>query len=236
MPVPDYCVETQSFAEHEVRARAMGCCSKPAANCSCYYYGGLDLAVPYSLGINDVPVYASAPGKAIIQDQGGTGYGLNVRITTDDGELVILAHLSRTTIKNGQYVQAGEQVGWMGSTGNSTGKHVHWEIRVNGIPVDPRTKMSEAPAPPPPAEFKLPTIPAHQSVKTTGLITKWLNVRAQPKAISADLGDLKPGEPWELLGYYTDQQGNVWYAVRKDQLVGWAAAYFLGEVWLQVVE
>jgi murein DD-endopeptidase MepM/ murein hydrolase activator NlpD len=237
LPVPSWCVETQSFAEHEARARAMGCCPKPAANCSCYYYGGLDLAPPWARANEDIPIKASASGVCTIKDESPKGYGLSIRQTTPDGELIIYGHLSRTTVGSREIVSQGNTIGWMGSTGNSTGKHIHWEIRVNGIPVDPRTKMG-APEPEPqpePPVFELPDIQPHPLVRVTKAIGSYLNVRMKP-VNGIIVGKLYANDVVPCIGLVQKKQ-DYWYAViLPDDTMGWAAAFYKGEVWLEVVK
>lgn len=87
---------------------------------------GVDLA-SYS-GAN---ILASADGQVIISKSSGWngGYGLYVVIKHSNGTQTLYAHLSATTIRAGEYVQQGEVIGKMGSTGKSTGTHLHFEIR-----------------------------------------------------------------------------------------------------------
>jgi len=153
LPCPNWCVTTRNFEEHIQYAKANGLCWQPGqANCGKgYYYGALDKAPPYIRAAEDIPIWAPISGKANLENQGAVGYGLHVRIKSDDGlELDILGHLSRTTIYDGQYVKQGDQVGWMGSTGNSTGKHVHWEVRIGGMPVDPEGLLNQTQTEPEP--------------------------------------------------------------------------------------
>ena len=86
-----------------------------------------------------VEVYNGCPTKGSYCDSCG-GYGGNhVKIDHGDGTLTIYAHLALDSIvvKEGQQVRQGEKIGKMGSSGCSTGCHLHFEIRVNGTPVDP---------------------------------------------------------------------------------------------------
>lgn len=89
-------------------------------------YNGVDLA--YSCGM---PVLASAPGTVILSRGSGWngGYGKYVVITHSNGTQTLYAHLSSILASVGQFVAQGSQIGMVGSTGNSTGCHVHFEIR-----------------------------------------------------------------------------------------------------------
>jgi hypothetical protein len=234
LPVPSYCVETQSFAEHVARAKKMGCAYKPGmTGFSCYYYGGLDLAPNFSYANKDVPIYASASGICTIHDESPKGYGLHIRQTTSIGELVIYGHMLRTSV--GSVANQGDVIGWMGSTGNSTGRHVHWETRVNGIPVDPRTLMGEAaptPEPVPPSEFKLPINAEHSEAKC--LVTP-LRIRSYPIKGQV-VGYLKKGDTVEVVGVSHCDKDVWFYIITSAGIAGCSAAYYDGETWLEVVE
>lgn len=84
------------------------------------------------------PVLASAAGR-IIQAGWGGGYGNVIRIDHGRGLVTRYAHLSRLIAKPGQMVSQGQTVGLVGSTGLSTGAHLHYEVWQNGKPVDPRS-------------------------------------------------------------------------------------------------
>jgi hypothetical protein len=197
LPVPAYCVKTQTFARHIQRAKENGWCWQPGPCASgTYYYGGLDLAPTWADINRDIPVAASAEFKKIEyadwdrKGKGpGGGYGIYVKGITPDGEEVIFAHLvTMPLVKPGEkYVPQNTQLGWMGSTGNSSGKHTHWEIRVDGIPVDPETKLG-APVIKPPDKPPIVIPPAEFSgaaiLDLTGeqlqVITDYVNKRSGP--------------------------------------------------------
>jgi murein DD-endopeptidase MepM/ murein hydrolase activator NlpD len=84
-----------------------------------------------------VPVRATATGKVTIAGRAG-GYGNMVEISHGNGLATRYGHLSAITVKTGQVVRIGEMVGRIGSTGRSTGPHLHYETRVNGEAVDPQ--------------------------------------------------------------------------------------------------
>ncbi|HSQ34250.1 MAG TPA: M23 family metallopeptidase, partial [Peptostreptococcaceae bacterium] len=66
-----------------------------------------------------------------------SGYGNTVMILHDDGKVSLYAHNSRMTVGNGQRVSKGQVIAKIGSTGRSTGPHLHFEIRINGSHVNP---------------------------------------------------------------------------------------------------
>ena len=87
-------------------------------------------------------IYASAAGQVVKVKRGNTGYGYHIIINHGDGIQTLYAHMSNIYVKQGQYVNQGDIVGAMGSTGNSTGTHLHFEIRINGLYVDPLKYVS----------------------------------------------------------------------------------------------
>jgi murein DD-endopeptidase MepM/ murein hydrolase activator NlpD len=100
-------------------------------------HNGLDFKGP--LG---TPILAAAEGKVTsVGTQGG--YGNTVEITHANGLVTRYAHLSGFNVRNGQKVDRGVQIGRMGSTGRSTGSHLHFEVRLNGQAINPR-KFLEA--------------------------------------------------------------------------------------------
>jgi len=82
------------------------------------------------------PVHAAASG--VVAHAGWAGnYGLAVFIQHDGGMETIYAHLSGVAVRSGQVVQAGDVIGYVGSTGKSTGPHLHFEVRFHHQPVNP---------------------------------------------------------------------------------------------------
>ncbi|MDG4795940.1 peptidoglycan DD-metalloendopeptidase family protein [Micromonospora sp. WMMD1082] len=85
------------------------------------------------------PVVASAPGTVdVVTDLGNTSYGKYVRINHGGGYSTYYAHLNGFNVSVGQSVGYGRVIGWVGSTGNSTGAHLHYEQRLNGSAVQIR--------------------------------------------------------------------------------------------------
>ena len=87
---------------------------------------GVDLAAP-----TGTPILASADGKVIVSRAGGYngGYGTYVVISHDNGTQTLYAHMSKDNVSVGQGVERGQVIGAVGSTGKSTGPHVHFEVR-----------------------------------------------------------------------------------------------------------
>jgi LysM repeat protein len=83
------------------------------------------------------PVYASDSGVVIFSGWSTGGYGYMVMLDHQNGFQTVYAHLSSTSVGCGQSVGQGQTIGWGGSTGNSTGNHLHFEIRYNGGYVNP---------------------------------------------------------------------------------------------------
>lgn len=98
-------------------------------------HSGIDLAARPG-----TPVYATGDGVVRVSgrnSEGYAGYGVVVDIDHGFGFHTLYAHMSTTTVKEGHKVMRGEQVGTVGSTGMSTGSHLHYEVILNGKKVDP---------------------------------------------------------------------------------------------------
>jgi len=89
-------------------------------------------------GKTGTPVYASADGRVVYAGRLG-GYGNVIKIKHRDGFLTLYAHLHkfRRGIRRGKYVKKGQVIGYIGSTGMSTGPHLHFGLYRNGRPIDP---------------------------------------------------------------------------------------------------
>ncbi len=98
---------------------------------------GLDFKAEYG-----EPARATAPGLVTEADYAG-GYGNMVELAHGHGLATRFGHLARIAVRPGQRVAAGDVIGYVGSTGRSTGAHLHYETRIDGEPVDPQ-KFLEA--------------------------------------------------------------------------------------------
>ncbi|MGC6492488.1 MAG: peptidoglycan DD-metalloendopeptidase family protein [Myxococcota bacterium] len=95
------------------------------------HHHGLDLAAP-----RGTPIRAAMGGEVIRSSKAG-GYGNLVEVRHADGSTTRYAHCDRLDVRVGDKVSAGEQIATVGSTGRSTGPHLHFEVRVDGKAVDP---------------------------------------------------------------------------------------------------
>lgn len=103
---------------------------------------GVDLASP-----TGTPIYATADG-VVSRANRFSSYGLFISIEHGGDYQTRYAHMSRLAVSEGERVRRGDIIGYVGSTGRSTGPHLHYEVRVAGVAVDPRPYMVE-PAPQP---------------------------------------------------------------------------------------
>ncbi len=100
-----------------------------------YYHRGVDYAAA-----TGTPIVAPAAGRVLLvgrEAQGFRVHGNCVGIDHGQGVLSIFLHLSRIHVQAGQLVQSGQTIGAIGTTGASTGPHLHWGLYVNGVSVDP---------------------------------------------------------------------------------------------------
>jgi murein DD-endopeptidase MepM/ murein hydrolase activator NlpD len=110
-----------------------------------HFHTGIDLVEPFGS-----PIYAADDGVVALVGSSSSGYGNYVVIAHSGGLDTLYGHLSTALVKVGQAVTQGQPVGLEGSTGNSTGPHVHFELRINQKPIDPTPYLP----PGPPSPFK----------------------------------------------------------------------------------
>jgi murein DD-endopeptidase MepM/ murein hydrolase activator NlpD len=91
------------------------------------FHAGLDFSAPQG-----TPIYATANGTVVTSGNAGNGYGNHVIINHGYGYETLYGHMVRVKSRQGQKVTRGEVIGWVGSTGKSTGPHCHYEVRKNG--------------------------------------------------------------------------------------------------------
>lgn len=100
------------------------------------FHEGIDIASQ-----TGTPVVAPADG-VVIKAGFGTGYGNMVEISHGYGFKTLFAHNSRLNVKTGQRIRRGDIISYVGDSGSSTGPHLHYEVRINGLPVNPTKYMN----------------------------------------------------------------------------------------------
>lgn len=100
------------------------------------FHEGIDLAVPRGTSVK-----AAASGKVIFAGN-RSGYGRTIIISHGQGIQTLYAHNSRLHVKTGQWIEKGQVICASGNTGNSTGPHLHFEVRENGKPKNPLNYLS----------------------------------------------------------------------------------------------
>jgi hypothetical protein len=174
-------------------------------------HNGVDIAVP-----EGTPVMAAADGmvEKIGFDPGG--YGTYVKILHDGGVETLYAHLTKQLVTQGDNVACGQAIGKSGNTGNSTGPHLHFEVRLPGQAgngyngaVDPLPLLNEElPVP-------IPEQPQPELVGTA-LAQDGLNVRSGPAVAYRKVGFLQPGDQVGIEQVWARTTDGRWVAVFYD--------------------
>lgn len=92
---------------------------------------GLDIAAP-----TGTPIFSSMAGTVTYANRMGR-YGLLIEVDHGDGVVTRYGHCDAIMVRPGEYVSKGEMIGEVGNTGFSTGSHLHFEVRIDGVPIDP---------------------------------------------------------------------------------------------------
>jgi len=218
-------------------------------------YAGVDLAGP------EQPLYASQHNGKVLQSMWSTvGYGYTTFVEYYDqsGSAVLRcrnAHQKSLAVATGDRVQVGQVLGILDSTGNSTGNHTHFEtwLRMDGNwqnidPLDDKYGIKfthNVPdvipldgTPPVVGGDTVFTVPEAEfvEIKTSAVITSTINLRQSPFVSARIVGSVWPGQTWQFCGSHKDILGNTWFAIRRYLSVGWAAAHYNGETWLEAVQ
>lgn len=115
---------TQTFEEHNQRRIENGWQ---------YYNGGIDYGMP-----SGTPIYTVLDGTVSTVEMGNAGYGNVIKIDHGNGLQTLYAHFMSICALVGDHVQQGQMIGRSDNTGNSTGPHLHFEVRQDGVAVDPQ--------------------------------------------------------------------------------------------------
>jgi len=99
------------------------------------FHAGIDIDAPYG-----TPVRATADGDVTGASM-GAGYGRQIVLTHGHDLLTVYGHLSAMAVMPGEHVIRGQVIGYVGQSGRATGPHLHYEVRVHNIPVNPHKYM-----------------------------------------------------------------------------------------------
>lgn len=100
---------------------------------------GIDIAAP-----RGTSVFVACEGEVVLTGYDGGGYGRYIEVRHPNGMTTLYAHLSRIDVARGDRLGEGERIGLVGSTGRSTGPHLHFEVRRNDAQVNPTSVLGQA--------------------------------------------------------------------------------------------
>ncbi|MGB8261585.1 MAG: M23 family metallopeptidase [Terracidiphilus sp.] len=101
------------------------------------FHSGIDIDAPWG-----TPVRATADGE-VTGDSMGAGYGRQIVLNHGHDVLTVYGHLSSVAVMAGQHVSRGQVIGYVGQTGRATGPHLHYEVRVHHVPVNPHKYLRQ---------------------------------------------------------------------------------------------
>jgi murein DD-endopeptidase MepM/ murein hydrolase activator NlpD len=114
---------------------------EPAMFGIAHFHTGIDLAGPAG-----TPIYAAGAGIIVAATESTLGYGNHIIIAHDGHTLTLYGHLQSIGVKVGDTVGQGQPIGLMGTSGNSTGPHLHFELRIDNVPSDPKPFLPALPS------------------------------------------------------------------------------------------
>lgn len=180
-------------------------------------HNGIDFAI-----VTGTPIYSSQAGRVSVAREDKTGYGTHVRIEHEiDGvkRLTIYGHLSKLLVAVGDVVDIHTKIGLSGSTGNSTGPHLHYELRnswsvwsssLNPLPLyawDGETAPEIPPTIPPEILPEFPILP-----QAVVIVPNGLNVRSGPGTNNSVVGVLHNGDIVDVIFAVPDND-NLWLRI-----------------------
>ena len=102
------------------------------------FHAGTDIAAP-----TGTPIYAAFDG-IVTESEYDKWNGYHIKLQHDNDIMTVYCHCEKLNVKKGEVVRAGEIIGTVGSTGSSTGAHLHFELRINNVSYDPQSVLDEA--------------------------------------------------------------------------------------------
>jgi murein DD-endopeptidase MepM/ murein hydrolase activator NlpD len=141
-PAPAFAFPLSSYVETQPFGCTNFALEGATTACPGGFHTGIDLADP-----EGTPIRAAGPGLAY-PFQDSLRYGNHVLILHPGGYSTVYGHMVRTAVAWGQPVDTGDVIGFVGSTGNSTGPHLHFEVRFAGVAQDPMLFLTGDPAQP----------------------------------------------------------------------------------------
>lgn len=102
------------------------------------FHAGTDIAAP-----TGTPIYAAFDGT-VTESEYDKWNGYHIKLQHDNNIMTVYCHCEKLNVKKGEVVRAGEIIGTVGSTGSSTGAHLHFELRINNVSYDPQSVLDEA--------------------------------------------------------------------------------------------
>lgn len=151
---------------------------------------GIDYGTPMS-----TPILASADGVVTFIGRLKEGYGNYIIIAHEENYATVYAHLSEILVRDNQRVSKGQVIGRSGSSGNSTGPHLHFELRINGYQIDPKTKLQNVLDSTPINNTPIPVKPQFDAIRAGTVIVccDYANVRCHCD-MNRILGQRKRGD------------------------------------------
>lgn len=209
---------TQTFAEHE-QARAEMLRASPGK--TIYYNGGIDFAV-----VMGSLVRSAAYGKVSRAQYKLDGYGRVVYIDHDDNYTSIYAHLTEFACRVGQIVKAGDVIGYSGSSGNSTGPHLHFELRLLGKPIDPAPLLQTSLEDTQDETSDVTAVPVPIGIATV-ISESGLRIRNAPSIMANQIGSLPCGVRVVYIKRMSDDDTSEWLKIGNEAWI--ASSRFMGD-------
>jgi hypothetical protein len=172
------------------------------------FHRGMDWMTP-----ENTCIFASAPGMVVRAETGtglNEGYGKFVKVNHGNGYSTLYAHLSKISVAVNTEVSTETIIGLSGDTGNSTGPHLHFELKTGDTPVDPNPFFRQEVI-----KTYIPELPSIDELpERWGRCLYTVNYRNEPSTQGDDLGDKIAGDTFAVLEVIYEN-GNIWFKIGK---------------------